>query len=155
MQVVREKLNYMLGEKACAVLLVTSGVPGEGKTLVAAHLAQAYAKAGKKTLLIGCDLRNPRLHTYLHKDYSRGLSAYLAGMEPEWKSLVHSLGDHLDVLFGGDVPPNPITLLSGERLVKMLTELKKQYDCVVLDTPPWEFLADALTMINKRTPVSA
>ena len=149
MQVVREKLNYMLGEKACAVLLVTSGVPGEGKTLVAAHLAQAYAKAGKKTLLIGCDLRNPRLHTYLHKDYSRGLSAYLAGMEPEWKSLVHSLGDHLDVLFGGDVPPNPITLLSGERFVKMLTELKKQYDCVVLDTPPVGILADALKMIKQ------
>lgn len=71
----------MLGEKACPVLLVISGVPGEGKTLVAAHLAKAYAKAGKKTLLVGCDLRNPRLHSYLHKNYSRGLSAYLAGME--------------------------------------------------------------------------
>lgn len=80
MQVIREKLNYMLGEKACPVLLVTSGVPGEGKTLVAAHLAKAYARAGKKTLLVGCDLRNPQLHSYLHKDYSRGLSAYLA----EW-----------------------------------------------------------------------
>ena len=149
MQVIREKLNYMLGEKACAVLLVTSGVPGEGKTLVSAHLARAYAKAGKKTLLIGCDLRNPRLHTYLHKDYSRGLSAYLAGMEPEWKSLVHSLGDHLDVLFGGDVPPNPVALLSGERFVKMLTELKKQYDCIVLDTPPVGILADAFALIKQ------
>lgn len=76
----------MLGEKACPVLLVTSGVPGEGKTLVAAHLAKAYARAGKKTLLVGCDLRNPQLHSYLHKDYSRGLSAYLAGMEPEWRT---------------------------------------------------------------------
>ncbi|WP_255302028.1 MULTISPECIES: polysaccharide biosynthesis tyrosine autokinase [unclassified Butyricimonas] len=149
MQVVREKLNYMLGEKAGSVLLVTSGVPGEGKTLVAAHLAQAYAKAGKKTLLVGCDLRNPQLHSYLHKNYSRGISAYLAGMEPEWKTLVHSLGDHLDVLFGGDVPPNPIALLSGERFVKLLAELRKQYDCVVLDTPPVGLLADALTMIKQ------
>lgn len=149
MQVIREKLNYMLGENSCPVLLVTSGVPGEGKTLVAAHLAQAYAKAGRKTLLIGCDLRNPQLHSYLHKDYSRGLSAYLAGLEPEWKSLVHSLGDHLDVLFGGDVPPNPVALLSGERFAKLLTELKKQYDCVVLDTPPVGILADTLTMFKQ------
>ena len=149
MQVIREKLNYMLGENSCPVLLVTSGVPGEGKTLVAAHLAQAYAKAGKKTLLIGCDLRNPQLHSYLHKDYSRGLSVYLAGLEPEWKSLVHSLGDHLDVLFGGDVPPNPVALLSGERFTKLLTELKKQYDCVVLDTPPVGILADTLTMFKQ------
>jgi len=51
MQVIREKLNYMLGEKACPVLVVTSGVPGEGKTLVAAHLAKAYARAGKKSNL--------------------------------------------------------------------------------------------------------
>lgn len=62
MQVIREKLNYMLGEKACPVLLVTSGVPGEGKTLVAAHLAKAYARAGKKTLLVGCD-RETRSYT--------------------------------------------------------------------------------------------
>lgn len=59
---------------------------------------------------MGCDLRNPQLHSYLHKDYSRGLSAYLAGLEPEWRPLVHPLGENLDVLFGGDVPPNPGSL---------------------------------------------
>ena len=149
MQVIREKLNYMLGEKACPVLLVTSGVPGEGKTLVAAHLAKAYAKAGKKTLLVGCDLRNPRLHSYLHKNYSRGLSAYLAGMEPEWRRLVHSLGENLSVLFGGDVPPNPVALLSSDRFKTLLEEMKEEYDCVILDTPPVGILADALTMVKQ------
>ena len=149
MQVIREKLNYMLGEKACPVLLVTSGVPGEGKTLVAAHLAKAYARAGKKTLLVGCDLRNPQLHSYLHKDYSRGLSAYLAGMEPEWRRLVHSLGENLSVLFGGDVPPNPVALLSSDRFKTLLEEMKGEYDCVILDTPPVGILADALTMVKQ------
>ena len=149
MQVVREKLNYMLGDKACPVLLVTSGVPGEGKTLVSAHLAQAYARAGKKTLLVGCDLRNPRLHAYLHKDYARGLSAYLAGLEPGWENLVHSLGDNLNVLFGGDVPPNPVALLSGERFSRLLTGARACYGCVILDTPPVGILADALTMIKE------
>lgn len=52
--------------------------------------------------------------SYLRINYSRGLSAYLAGIEPEWKSLVHSLGDCLDVLFGGEIPPNPVALLSGD-----------------------------------------
>ena len=149
MQVIREKLNYMLGEKACPVLLVTSGVPGEGKTLVAAHLAKAYARAGKKTLLVGCDLRNPQLHSYLHKNYSRGLSAYLAGMEPEWRRLVHSLGENLSVLFGGDVPPNPVALLSSDRFKTLLEEMKGEYDCVILDTPPVGILADALTMVKQ------
>ena len=149
MQVIREKLNYMLGEKACPVLLVTSGVPGEGKTLVAAHLAKAYARAGKKTLLVGCDLRNPQLHSYLHKDYSRGLSAYLAGMEPEWRRLVHSLGENLSVLFGGDVPPNPVALLSSDRFKTLLEEMKGEYDCIILDTPPVGILADALTMVKQ------
>ena len=136
MQVIREKLNYMLGEKACPVLLVTSGVPGEGKTLVAAHLAKAYARAGKKTLLVGCDLRNPQLHSYLHKNYSRGLSAYLAGMEPEWRRLVHSLGENLSVL-------------SSDRFKTLLEEMKGEYDCVILDTPPVGILADALTMVKQ------
>ena len=145
MQVIREKLNYMLGEKACPVLLVTSGVPGEGKTLVAAHLAKAYAKAGKKTLLVG----NPQLHSYLHKDYSRGLSAYLAGMEPEWRRLVHSLGENLSVLFAGDVPPNPVALLSSDRFKTLLEEMKGEYDCIILDTPPVGILADALTMVKQ------
>ena len=149
MQVVREKLNYMLGEKACPVLLVTSGVPGEGKTLVAAHLAKAYAKAGKKTLLVGCDLRNPQLHSYLHKNYSRGLSAYLAGMEPEWRRLVHLLEDNLSVLFGGDVPPNPVALLSSDRFKTLLEEVRGEYDCIILDTPPVGILADALTMVKQ------
>ena len=149
MQVIREKLNYMLGEKACPVLVVTSGVPGEGKTLVAAHLAKAYAKAGKKTLLVGCDLRNPQLHSYLHKNYSRGLSAYLAGMEPEWRRLVHSLEDNLSVLFGGDVPPNPVALLSSDRFKTLLEEVKGEYDCIILDTPPVGILADALTMVSQ------
>ena len=149
MQVVREKLNYMLGEKACPVLLVTSGVPGEGKTLVAAHLAKAYAKAGKKTLLVGCDLRNPRLHSYLYKNYSRGLSAYLAGMEPEWRRLVHLLEDNLSVLFGGDVPPNPVALLSSDRFKTLLEEVRGEYDCIILDTPPVGILADALTMVKQ------
>ena len=149
MQVVREKLNYMLGEKACPVLLVTSGGPGEGKTLVAAHLAKAYAKAGKKTLLVGCDLRNPQLHSYLHKDYSRGLSAYLAGVGPGWRRLVHLLEDNLSVLFGGDVPPNPVALLSSDRFKTLLEEVKGEYDCIILDTPPVGILADALTMVKQ------
>lgn len=149
MQVVREKLNYMLGEKTSPVLLVTSGVPGEGKSLVSVHLAQAYAKAGKKTLLVGCDLRNPQLHSYLHKDYSRGLSAYLAGLEPEWRPLVHPLGENLDVLFGGDVPPNPVALLSSDKFRTLLEELKGEYGCVILDTPPAGILADALTIIKQ------
>ena len=69
-------------------------------------------------------------------------------MEPEWRRLVHSLGENLSVLFGGDVPPNPVALLSSDRFKTLLEEMKGEYDCIILDTPPVGILADALTMVK-------
>ena len=150
MQVARERLDYMLGGVACPVILVTSGVPGEGKSLVSARLAGAIARAGKRVLLVGCDLRNPRLHAYFGEgSRRRGLSAYLAGMEESWEPLVLHVDDNLDVLPGGAVPPNPVALLSGDRLERLLEGARGRYDRVILDTPPAGILADALALLKR------
>lgn len=146
MHLVREKLNYFVERNTCPVIMVTSTIPAEGKSLIASRLAYAYAGAGKKVLVIGCDLRNPSLHNYLKCFNSKGLSSYLAGMEEDLGKLVSHVEENLDVLGGGAVPPNPVQLLSSARMKQLLEEQKKYYDYIVLDTPPLGLLAEGFSL---------
>ncbi len=146
MHLVREKLNYMLKQQACPVVMVTSTIPGEGKSLIATHLSNAYAKTGKKVLLIGCDLRNPSLHNFVGQNRDKGLSAYLAGLADNVTELICPVDDHLDVLFGGAVPPNPVQLLADARVGELLEEMKLRYSCIILDTPPVGILAEGFAL---------
>lgn len=148
MQVIREKLNYMLGESRSRVT-GDFGVPGRGRhwwLLTWRRLMRGRVKRRYWSVVI---TRNPQLHSYLHKNYSRGLSAIVAGMEPEWRRLVHSLGENLSVLFGRcPAEPGICFQVIGSR---HCWRDEGEYDCVILDTPPVGILADALTMVNKRT----
>lgn len=146
MHLIREKLNYMLKQQKCPVIMVTSTIPGEGKSLVAAHLANAYAKTGNNILVIGCDLRNPSLHTFLGQNNPKGLSAYLAEMENDPEKLIDPVCDHLDALFGGAIPPNPVQLIASPRMQALLETLKDKYSCIILDTPPLGVLAEGFTL---------
>lgn len=146
MHLVREKLNYFVERNTCPVIMVTSTIPAEGKSLIASRLAYAYAGAGKKVLVIGCDLRNPSLHNYLKCFNSKGLSSYLAGMEEDLSKLISHAADNLDVLGAGAVPPNPVQLLSSTRMKELLEEQKKHYDYIVLDTPPLGLLAEGFSL---------
>ena len=146
MHLVREKLNYFVERDTCPVVMVTSTIPAEGKTLIASRLSFAYAGAGKKVLVIGCDLRNPSLHNYLNCFNSKGLSAYLAGMEEDVDKLISHAEEGLDVLSAGAVPPNPVQLLSSERMKHLIEEMRKRYDCIVLDTPPLGLLAEGFSL---------
>lgn len=146
MHLVREKLNYMLKARECPVVMVTSTIPGEGKSLIATHLAAAYAKVGKKVLVIGCDLRNPSLHHFTGRDEQLGLSAFLAGMEDIPSRLIHAVNDHLDVLYGGAIPPNPVQLIASQRMADLLRAMRDRYTCIILDTPPIGMLSDGLAL---------
>lgn len=146
MHLIREKLNYVLEQRSTPVIMVTSTIPGEGKSLIAAHLANAYAKTGRRVLLLGCDLRNPSLHRFLGVNNERGLSAYLAGIENDATKLICHADDHLDVMFGGAIPPNPVQLLAGTRMGELLDRMKSFYDCIVLDTPPVGMLAEGFAL---------
>lgn len=146
MHLVREKLNYFVDRDSCPVIMVTSTIPSEGKSLIASRLAYAYAGSGKKVLLVGCDLRNPSLHNYLKCFTSKGLSSYLAGMENDVDKLIVHVEEGLDVLVGGVVPPNPVQLLSGMRMKELLEALKKRYECIILDTPPVGLLAEGFAL---------
>ncbi len=146
MQLIRENLNYLIKRKDTPVIMVSSTIPSEGKSLVAAHLASAYARAGKKVIVIGCDLRNPRLNEYFKREGRKGLSAYLAGMVDAPGMLVEKVNDNLHVIFGGTVPPNPTQLIASPRMGELLACLKSEFSCIILDTPPLGILADGFSL---------
>ena len=146
MQLIRENLNYLIKRKDTPVIMVSSTIPSEGKSLVAAHLASAYARAGKKVIVIGCDLRNPRLNEYFKREGRKGLSAYLAGMVDDPGMLVEKVNDNLHVIFGGTVPPNPTQLIASPRMGELLACLKSEFSCIILDTPPLGILADGFSL---------
>lgn len=131
------------------VLFVTSSIKGEGKTFVAYHLAYTYSHLNKKVLVVGTDFRNPQLHKYLNevRKENKGLSNYLHEPALEWKDLICNTEGaefSFDVLLSGTIPPNPTLLLSNPRFEKFINEAKKEYDIVIVDTPPTLLVSDTL-----------
>ncbi len=150
-RILSSNTNYLLGaqkKEEGSVLLCTSTIKGEGKTFVALNLSLALASLNKKVLLIGADLRNPQIHNYVKMDKrSSGLSNYLYGESFDWKSAVlnpfKEQPSH-SVLIGGNLPPNPVQLLTNGRLDKLLEEAKKSYDYILMDCAPTLLVTDTL-----------
>jgi len=129
-------------------LLITSSLPGEGKTTLALNLALAFADSGEKVVLIDADLRKPRIHSLFpsaDKAGSHGLSNYLAGMEQKCTSGRSGI-KNLNIIFSGPVPPNPVELLASNRFTQLIEYLKKECDRVIIDAPPHLGYADILVL---------
>lgn len=135
------------------IILVTSSVPGEGKTTVAANLALAHAQT-KSTLLIDCDLRRSRVGRVLELDVTqKGLTNLVAGTAPmsECVALIKETG--LMVMPVGDLPPNPLELLMSQSFHDALRMLSEQFDVIIIDSPPVELVSDALVLAPQATSV--
>jgi len=124
------------------VIVVTSSIPGEGKSLISSNLAVAVAQM-KKTLLIDADMRKPVVaEAYQLGKTVKGLSE-LIGMTAEISDCIHKTDiKRLDVLPAGVVPPNPLELLSSNRFKLIIEELKKHYDYIIMDSPPVVAVSD-------------
>ncbi|MGN7248239.1 polysaccharide biosynthesis tyrosine autokinase [Janibacter anophelis] len=126
--------------------VVTSAMPGEGKTTTAVNLALAMADSGRRTLLIDADLRNPSVARTLGMEGSVGLTTILLG-EAEPHDVIQSRGSAgLDVLPAGSVPPNPSELLGSAPMEALLSRLVSQYDFVLIDSPPVVPVIDAVVI---------
>ncbi|MFT4847613.1 MAG: capsular exopolysaccharide synthesis family protein [Sediminicola sp.] len=135
-----------------SVICVTSTIKGEGKTFISLNLSLAFSSLNKKVLLIGSDLRNPQLHSYIDVDKNQsGLSNYLHDKDNDWKdSLIGEFKDHSshDILISGVIPPNPPNLLTNGRLDALLEEARTLYDFIILDTAPTIAVTDTLLISN-------
>ena len=142
---IRTNLLYML-EKGEKVILVTSSIPKEGKSFVAGNLAVSMAFLGKKTLIIGMDIRKPGLNrTFGFTTRSHGVSNYLRN--PEEVNIfdmimISEINPNLHILPGGSVPPNPTELVARPTLDKAIEMLKEHYDYIILDTAPIGLVTD-------------
>tara|TARA_B100001758_G_C18416864_1_gene620792 strand:+ start:4268 stop:6607 length:2340 start_codon:yes stop_codon:yes gene_type:complete len=144
----RSNLNFTNISKKNMVYLVTSSISGEGKTYIAENLAIVYAKSGKKTLLIGADLRRPKIYADFGFDNTVGISNHLLSDNSISEVILESKIDGLDILTSGPLPQNPADALLTDKFIKMMDYLKKQYDIIILDTPPLGLVADSLTLMK-------
>ena len=117
-------------------ILVTSCLPGEGKTLISLNLAGSFAQAGKKVLIVDCDLRKPRLHGVLQAKKSPGLVDYLFHQVPLGNIIHPSEIENLSYIFAGTIPPNPSEILQSKALKQFLDEMRSSFDMIILDSPP-------------------
>jgi capsular exopolysaccharide synthesis family protein len=138
---------YGLGEGGSKVLTITSSVGGEGKSFVTLNLATIIAMQGKRVLMIGLDLRKPKLFDDLDIKNSFGASNYLSGTASLEDVIKPTKVNGLDFITAGPIPPNPAELLSKKNLQDMIEKAKSLYDFVVIDTPPLGVVADALLIM--------
>lgn len=148
---IRTSLQFVFRNKNIEgnkTILVTSSVSGEGKTFTAINLASVLALSGKKTVLVGLDLRRPKIHNTFDVDKEKGVSNFLSGNLEHPDLIQSSSYSNLDIVTSGSIPPNPSELLIGEQMDTLIEKLKKDYEFVILDTPPIGLVSDALNNIN-------
>lgn len=127
------------------VIMITSTVADEGKTVSAFNLAESFAEAGKKVLLIDCDLRGSFLNKFLIvKEKVAGVSEILTNQAIDVINKTNI--KNLDIILSGKIPPNPSELLSSNLFKLLIKSLKEKYDYIIIDTPPVTVATDAVVV---------
>lgn len=141
----RSKIDFLVSQSDVPVIGITSSMPGEGKTFCALNIASVFSISGKRTVLLGFDLRKPGMSKVLHTEYNAGLSNYIVGAATLDEIVVH-VADNLDVLPSGEIPPNPAELIESMKCIELMNILKEHYDIIIIDTPPVGLVSDAYTI---------
>ena len=152
-RVLRTNMHFMLSKptEGAKTIFVTSTIAGEGKTLTAINLAKILSMSSKKVLLIGGDIRNPKLAAYLKIPKKEGLSNYLATDSLRAENLIeHVSSINLDVLQAGTHSPNPSELFMNGRFDQLLAHAKANYDYIIVDTAPVNLVTDTIVLSEGR-----
>lgn len=144
-RMIQVNLKLINSYKQPQVILVTSSVPGEGKSTVIANLAAAMAQMGRRVLLIDGDLRKPSQHKLWQLDNQTGLKDVLT-QKTDIKQVISQPLEKLDVLTSGVIPPNPLALLDSPAMGNLITNAQAEYDLILIDAPPLPVTADVLTL---------
>jgi polysaccharide biosynthesis transport protein len=157
-RMLRANLRYYNVDQTVRSVLVTSPQPGDGKSTVAWNLASAAASGGARTLLLEADLRRPSLGRWMHEAPRVGLSGLLSH-QGDLQDVVTtvSFGEgngagpthEIDVIFAGPIPPNPDELIESDRMRDIIETAERDYDLVVIDTPPTSVVSDAIPLIKE------
>ena len=131
----RTSIQYSSIDEELKTIVITSSVPGEGKSTVASNLAKSFSEMNQKVLLIDADLRKPTIHKKLSLSNQVGLSDLIVQKLPI-SDVIQVLGDDFHVMTSGKIPPNPAELVGSEAMTQLLMHLKEVYDYIIVDTPP-------------------
>ena len=146
---IRSSLQYLYKKQnvdGAKTLMITSSVSGEGKTFCSINIATVFALSEKKTVIVGCDLRKPKLFEEFNLSNEVGIVNYLIKQKSVNEIINHTSIPYLDVILSGPVPPNPSELIISDGMGELIEELKKIYDYIILDTPPVGLVSDALEL---------
>ena len=164
LRIIRANLDFLIKTKRASdknknnVVFVTSSTPGEGKTFVSTNLSMILASTEKKVLLVGADVRNPKLYSFFSGDSvdklksptrnkDAGLTEYLLDESLSVNDIIRPMLVHnntIDVIYSGKIPPNPSELLMSSRVSDLLAEVSELYDYVIVDTAPMMVVSDTL-----------
>ena len=138
----KSNIQYSAFDKKYKSIVVTSPLPGEGKSTTASNLALAFSQGGKKVLLLDCDMRKPTLHKKFKISNINGLSDILVG-DKVLKDVAKKYNSNLTILTGGKIPPNPSEMLESKIMENFIEEMKNYYDYIIIDTAPINIVTDA------------
>ena len=142
-------LQFIASEQESKIITVTSTFSGEGKTFNAINLASIYSISNRKTVLVGCDLRKPKIHDDFDFTNNTGLTTFLIGKCTIDEMIQKTEYENFHVITSGPVPPNPAELLESNKMDDLLRDLKERYDIIIIDSPPVGLVTDAFFMMKR------
>lgn len=147
-RLLRNNIQFMLPTSDDKVMLVTSSISGEGKSFVSMNLASSFALLGKRVVLVGMDIRSPKLAQMFNINDTPGVTAFLAKQNVTIDDIAQHCPEveNLDILVGGTIPPNPSELLLTTRVQELIDQLKERYDYVVIDSAPVAMVSDTYSL---------
>ena len=148
MRAVRDAVVLSAANGGARSVMVTSTAPSEGKTVVSTNLGEALAQAEQRTLVVDGDMRRPRVHGVFEVEQEPGLSSVLVGAVDIRTAIRPTGNPYLFILPAGHIPPDPAELLGSARYRKLLADLGKEFDWIIVDAPPVMAVTDAAVVAN-------
>ena len=144
----RSNIEYSSFDDEYRAIVVTSSVPGEGKSTTSGNLALSLAQSGNKVLLVDCDMRKPSIHKKFKISNMSGTAELLLRKE-SFEDVANCYNENLTIITAGKIPPNPSEMLSSRAMTAFIKEMKKEFKYIILDTQPLQAVTDAQVLSTK------
>ena len=144
----RSNIEYSSFDDEYRAIVVTSSVPGEGKSTTSGNLALSLAQSGNKVLLVDCDMRKPSIHKKFKISNISGTAELLLRKE-SFEDVANFYNENLTIITAGKIPPNPSEMLSSRAMTAFIKEMKEEFKYIILDTPPLQAVTDAQVLSTK------
>ena len=152
-RMLRTNLNFSLsGKSGCKVIALSSTLPNEGKTFISMNLANSLSKTGLKVVVLGLDLRMPKLNDYVKNTFSIGISNFIVDDSLSPEDVIQSISENNNfyMINAGDIPPNPAELLLKPRFKELMAYLRENFNYIIIDTSPIGLISDCLPIVKNE-----